>query len=225
MNSKHLLVILSLVSLLTACPNSTPADTTPPSISLVASASNITVASNLILTATASDNVGVTRVEFYAGASKLGEDSTPADGFKQTLPLTSSSNGSKSYTAKAFDAAGNNQTSNTVTVTVAIPVAPVDTTGPTLLSSTATSNTSVNLIFSEAIVGGTVTGNFKIFEDLTVTAASVSGDAKTVTLTTGPQTKDTSYAVLVSNVTDVAGNAFDLSNTNPLATSFIGLGP
>lgn len=233
MNSKQLLVALSLVSLLTACPstggssNPNPADTSAPTISLEASNGNdkITTAGNLTLTATASDSVGVTRVEFYAGTSKLGEDSTPADGFQQTVLLTSSSNGSKSYTAKAFDAAGNSQTSNAVTVTVAIPVAPVDTTGPTLLSSTAKSNTSVDLVFSEAIVGGNVTGNFKIFENLTVTAASVSSDAKTVTLTTSPQTKDTSYAVLVSSVTDVAGNAFDQQNTNPFATSFSGVGP
>jgi len=109
---------IALLLLLVAC---TPVgDTTPPSVSLSASPTTVTDYSPLTLTANASDNKGVTRVEFYDGSQKIGEDTTPADGFSLSFRLKSSDNGSKSYTAKAFDAAGNSATSSPVSVSVNI---------------------------------------------------------------------------------------------------------
>ena len=68
------------------------------------------------MTATASDAVGVTKVEFYQGATKLGEDlSSP---YAYGWDTTSVANGNYSLTAKAFDAAGNISTSSAVSVTV-----------------------------------------------------------------------------------------------------------
>jgi chitinase len=225
----------TLMAVLVACPTSTPnpapiTDTTKPTVSLGTSSINITTAGSITLTATASDNVGVTKVEFFDGTSKLGEDSSTGDGFTQAVPLTSSSNGSKSYTAKAFDAAGNTQTSAALVVTVAVPAA--DITRPTLTASTALSSTSVQLVFSEAIVGGDDPANFKLkLGDLTtslaVTAASVSSDKTTVTLTTAAQTPDEQYLLFITeaNVKDVAGNTFDQTGSNSLRFTIIGFKP
>lgn len=97
-------------------------DTTPPTVSLTSSATSVTAAGNITLTATASDNVGVTRVEFYDGANPLGTDTSSP--YTQVVALTAASNGTRSYTARAFDAAGNSGTSNAVPVTVNIQGAP-----------------------------------------------------------------------------------------------------
>jgi hypothetical protein len=97
-------------------------DVTQPTVSLVSSATGtVTVASTITLTATAADNVGVTRVDFLDGATLLGSDTTAP--YTQAVALTSANNGTHSYTARAFDAAGNNRTSTAVVITVNIQVA------------------------------------------------------------------------------------------------------
>lgn len=230
---RNILIPIGLLLSLAACSpaGGGSADTTAPTVSLVASSSNVTAAGSITLTATASDNVGVTKVEFYDGATKLGEDiSAP---YTQTLSYTAANNGSKSYTAKAYDAANYSQTSNAASVTVAIPTGPADTTPPTLVSTTALSNTRVQMLFSEAIVGGNVLANFTITTDLTdslgISAASVSGDGKTVTLTTAPQTKNQAYIALVKNITDLTGNRIGGMGQNctsgSFCASFTGIGP
>lgn len=201
-------------------------DNTPPTVSLASSSTNVTVAGNITLTATATDNVGVTKVEFFDGAIKLGEDTTPGDGFTQTVALTIANNGTKSYTAKAFDGANNSATSTAVSVTVAIVA---DTKGPIVLKSTAKSSTTVEVVFNEAVVGGNVAGNFTIFSasvtTLAVTAASTSVDGKTVTLTTASQTPNEAYGFTAMNLKDLAGNALVLSDSNSINTNFTGFVP
>jgi endoglucanase len=95
-----------------------PVDPTPPTVSLASSATTVTAPGSITLTATASDNVGVSRVEFSEGAALLGTDT--ASPYTQVVSFTAANNGTHTYTAKAFDAAGNNRTSNAVTVTVNI---------------------------------------------------------------------------------------------------------
>src|SRR5215813_14110035 len=73
-----------------------------------------------MITATASVNVGVSRVEFYDGATLKGTATAPPYTF--AWPVSSASNGLHSWTAKAYDAAGNNATSTAVSVTVNIAV-------------------------------------------------------------------------------------------------------
>jgi endoglucanase len=93
-------------------------DTTKPVVSLTSSATSVIAAGNITLTATATDNVGVTRVDFFDGTTLLGTDTTSP--YTQTVALTGANNGPHSYTAKASDAAGNNTTSAAVAVTVSI---------------------------------------------------------------------------------------------------------
>jgi Bacterial Ig domain/Beta-propeller repeat len=93
-------------------------DTTVPTVTLE-SIANVTTESTITLRATASDNVAVSKVDFYDGTTKLGEDTSSP--YSWDLPVTLGDNGTKSFAAKAFDAAGNNTTSAAQAVTVSIP--------------------------------------------------------------------------------------------------------
>ena len=75
---------------------------------------------------------------------------------------------------------------------------------PTLVSATgATDRLHVAVVFSKAMVPATATNiaNYAI-SGLSVSAASISGDHRTVTLTTSLQGEGTQYTVTVNNVTD-----------------------
>lgn len=95
-----------------------PGDTTPPTVSLVSSAISVTAAGSITLTASASDNVGVSRVEFYEGSTLLATDSSAP--YTTTVAFTSANNGTHSFTARAFDPEGNSTLSSAVLVTVNI---------------------------------------------------------------------------------------------------------
>jgi ABC-type uncharacterized transport system auxiliary subunit len=80
----------TLMAVLVACPapTSNPAptgDTTKPTVSLASSSTNITTAGSITLTATASDNVGVTKVEFFDGAT-VQSPTLPKPSMRQATP-------------------------------------------------------------------------------------------------------------------------------------------
>ena len=91
-----------------------PPDTTPPAVSLTAPANGATVSGTVALSASASDNVGVARVEFYVDGSLL----STATSAPYTASWVTSTNGSHTLLAKAYDAAGNLGTSSAIAVTV-----------------------------------------------------------------------------------------------------------
>lgn len=93
-----------------------PTDNIPPTVSLTAPVNGATLTGTTAITANASDNIGVTRVEFYAGSTYLGNDTTSP--YSYSWNTTSVPNGTYNLTAKAFDGAGNNTTSSAVSVTV-----------------------------------------------------------------------------------------------------------
>jgi hypothetical protein len=90
----------------------TAGDTTPPAVS----ASESGASGTITLSATASDNVGVTKVEFYVDGALKGSDTTAA--YSMTLDSTTLANGSHTLTAKAYDAANNVATSSAVSFSV-----------------------------------------------------------------------------------------------------------
>jgi endoglucanase len=94
-------------------------DIRAPTVTLASSATSVTTAGSITLTSSATDNVGVTRVEFRDGNSLLSTDTSAP--YTASVGLTSAQNGTRTYTARAFDAAGNSATSAVVTITVNIP--------------------------------------------------------------------------------------------------------
>lgn len=91
-------------------------DTTPPSATLTAPSSGSTLTGTVTVSANATDNVGVASVDFYAGTTLIGTDTTAP--YSISFNTTTVANGSYTLTAKAKDGAGNVGTSTGVSVTV-----------------------------------------------------------------------------------------------------------
>ncbi|TGE28474.1 glycosyl hydrolase family 18 protein [Hymenobacter metallicola] len=151
------------------------ATNTPPTVSLTSPANNATYAApaSITLTANAADANGtVSKVEFFQGTTKLGEDLTAPYSFSWTGVAA----GTYSLTAKATDNAGAATTSAAVTVTVTGGT----TNTPPTVSLTAptggasyTAPASITLTANAADANGTVSkveffqGSTKLGEDLT----------------------------------------------------------
>jgi len=91
-------------------------ETAPPSVSLIAPVTDTTASGFIEITATASDNVGVSMVEFYQnGVLLLAGNEVP---YTFNWDTTTVGNGSYSLVARVHDSAGNSQQSATVSVTV-----------------------------------------------------------------------------------------------------------
>ncbi|WP_263630513.1 Ig-like domain-containing protein [Geomonas agri] len=118
-------VLLGWIMLLTAAcgggGGGTPAgspDVTAPSVALTAPANGTTIAGVTAVTADASDDVGVTKVEFYLNGVLQGSDSSAP--YSYSWDPSTLARGSYTWTAKAYDAAGNQRQSAAVTVTVPV---------------------------------------------------------------------------------------------------------
>ncbi len=89
---------------------------TPPSVSVTSPIAGATVSGSVTLAATASDNVGVTRVKFKVDGIELLRDySSP---YTATWDSGLATPGVHTITANAYDAAGNVTVSKAVSVTV-----------------------------------------------------------------------------------------------------------
>jgi uncharacterized membrane protein len=93
-----------------------PPDTTPPTTSITSPANNATVSGTITVTASASDNVGVVKVEFYIDSVLKSTVTTSPYTFSWNTNTVA--NGTHTIFSKAYDAANNVGTSATVTVTV-----------------------------------------------------------------------------------------------------------
>ena len=92
-------------------------DLTLPTVAVTAPGAGATVAGTVSVTATASDNVGVSGVQFRLDGGNLGAEDTAAP-YSVSWNTTSTANGNHTLTAIARDAAGNQRTSAGVTVAV-----------------------------------------------------------------------------------------------------------
>ncbi|MCC6947006.1 MAG: peptidoglycan-binding protein [Bradyrhizobiaceae bacterium] len=92
-------------------------DTSAPTVSLTGPSNGATVSGNVPISASASDNIGVTGVEFKLNTNTLIQDDTSSP-YSITWDSTSASDGSHAIIAVARDAAGNRATSTSVAVTV-----------------------------------------------------------------------------------------------------------
>jgi endonuclease YncB( thermonuclease family) len=100
------------------------ADTTPPTVALTAPAAGATSSCTVVVSANASDNVGVASVQFKLDGSNLGSAVT-ASPYSISWNTTLASNGAHALTAMARDIAGNSAVSAAVNVTVSNAVTPV----------------------------------------------------------------------------------------------------
>lgn len=94
----------------------TAGDTEVPAIDLTTPASGATIANTSTIAANATDNVGITKVEFYINGSLKSADTTSP--YTYNWDTAGAQNGNTSLMVKAYDAAGNSN-SDSVQVMVA----------------------------------------------------------------------------------------------------------
>jgi thermitase len=97
-------------------PTPTSSDTTSPSVSITSplNGSTVAVRSTVSIQASASDNIGITRVEFYVnGTLSCSDTSSP---YTCSWKVPGAKNKSYTLMARAYDAAGNSSTSS-ITIT------------------------------------------------------------------------------------------------------------
>jgi len=173
-------------------------DTTAPVVSVTAPAEGQVLTGTVTVTATASDNVAVTKVEFYVDDQQLeNTDTTSPYGFSldsTTLPF-----GTHTITARAYDAANNITTSTPVNVTVDN-VDYIAPSVPTGLTATAASTSQINLSWTAST------------DNIGVTGYNILRDGVQVATTAGTTYQDaglaasTAYDYTVAAF-DAAGNA------------------
>ncbi len=86
-----------------------PVDVTPPEVSLLQPADGANCTGKIIISAQATDNQAIAKVEFYQNSKKIGEDI--AAPYQIEWDTAYIANGTYNLTAKAFDATGNNAVS------------------------------------------------------------------------------------------------------------------
>jgi thermitase len=128
-------------------------DITAPQVAISSPAASATVSGVVDVLVDATDNVGVTKLEFYVNASRLA--STTASSAAFVWDTRALADGSYTLEARAYDAAGNAGYSAKVTVKVANSAA--DTTAPTVAiispsdGSTVTKTVSIKVAASDNV--------------------------------------------------------------------------
>jgi len=179
----------------------TPNDTQAPTVTLTAPKEGDSVTGSVALTATATDNTGVARVEFYDNTTLVGTDTSSP--YSVNWDSSKAANGSHLITARAYDAAGNvGSDSNTVTTKNGDTQAPATPTG---LSGTAQSYNSIKLTWTAATDNIGVTG-YTVYRD-SVPVATVGN---VTTYTDNNLSANTSYDYQLQAV-DAAGNKSGMS--------------
>ncbi|MCO5176243.1 MAG: S8 family serine peptidase [Thermomicrobiales bacterium] len=91
---------------------------TPPSVAIVSPAGATTVAGSVNISATAGDDVGVTKVAFFVDNASIGVDTNGSDGWGVSWTSSSVGDGAHVLTATATDTANQSTTSAAITVDV-----------------------------------------------------------------------------------------------------------
>ena len=183
-------------------------DTTPPATSITAPSNGATVSGTISVTASASDNVGVSKVELYLDGALQATDTTSP--YSWSWNTTTATNASHVLTSTAYDAAGNSASSTAVTVTVNNVA---DTTPPSAPSNLAASGARKKI----SLTWTASTDNVGVTAYQVLRSSSATG-----TFTQIATTSSTSYSDNVASrstwfykvtASDAAGNVSGASNT------------
>lgn len=151
-------------------------DTQPPTVAVTSPSSGARLTGLVTLEASATDNVGVTHVEFFVDGVSVGQVTSAP--WQAQVDLSSATDGAHTLTAKAVDAAGNSATSDGVAVTVGN--GPVDQAAPGVSVVRPTTGQSSGLEVTVEVTATDDVGVAKV--DLEVDGALVK------TLTSAPWT-------------------------------------
>jgi chitinase len=162
-------------------------DTTAPTTAISSPAAGATVSGTITVSATASDNVGVSRVELLVDGTVRVTDTTSPYSFSWNT--TTVANGTRSLQTRAFDAAGNSGTSAARSVTVSNTGGGTCTTVPPTpggLTSPSKTNNSVQLDWNDVTPGANCTIQYRVFRNnsLIATIGSSSYNATSLSAST-----------------------------------------
>ncbi len=184
-------------------------DTTPPTVSITAPVDGNTVSGSVNVTATAADNVGVTKVDFLVdGTLKTTVQTAP---YSYSWSTTALSNGTHSVSVIAYDAAG-----NTSTDSASVTVQNGDTQAPSVpagLSATAAAYNKVNLAWTASTDNVGVTGYYVVRNGVTIAQI---GSVTTYSDTTVSASTQYKYQLIAH---DAAGNVSAASAVSTAATA------
>ena len=192
-----------------------PLDATPPAVNITAPQADSTVSgATVAVSANASDNTGVTKVEFFVNSTLALSD--PSAPYSYAWDTTKVQNGSQRLTVKAYDGAGNISSD-----TLLVNVQNGDTQAPavpTAVTATATAYNNVQLTWKASTDNTAVTG-YRVTRNGTV-VAQLGAVTNYKDVTTAPATQ---YSYQVAAL-DAVGNASAASSaatvtTPPLSTA------
>ena len=172
------------------------------SVQPTVSAAETGTSGSITVSANASDNVGVTLVEFYVDNVLKATSNVPP--YTANIDSTTLSNGSHSLVAKAYDAAGNVGTSAAVSFSVNN-AAPVDTTAPAVTAS-------------ESGTSGTITLSANASDNVGVSKVEFYVDnVLKGTDTSAPYTMTLDSLTLTNASHALTAKAFDAANNSTLS--------
>ena len=179
----------------------------PPTVAVSSPASGANVSGNVTLAANASDDRGLSKIEFFVDGNEVGEDVDPAGGWTTTWAAPAL-DGSRTVTAVATDNASQTTTSAPVTIVVNNPaismhVHDIDGTRVSL-SSTFWQARATIAVFNnkeQALSGRTVRIRWGTS---TTTYSCTTSTAGTCTIKS-PKYRKSSVAKIVATVTSVSG--------------------
>ncbi len=167
-------------------------DTTAPATAMTSPSTGATLTGTVTVSANASDNVGVSRVDFYAGATLIGSDSTAP--YSLSWNTTSVANGDYALSTRAFDASGNSGASANVSVTVSNAVSACGITEQMLLnpgfeSGNVSWTASTGVIASNAstartgswralLAGKAIDTTYTLYQQLTIPSTACTASLK-----------------------------------------------
>jgi hypothetical protein len=151
-----------------AVSSSSGPDSTPPSVAFTSPTAGALHNGTVTITATASDNVGVARVEFFHGSTLVFTDAAAPYTVMWGAP-----NGPVTLTARAYDAAGNVGTASVSftadriqpAVSITAPASGATVSGTVIVSASATDNTAVSRVSfyaNGALIGTATAAPFQV---------------------------------------------------------------
>ena len=189
-------------------PAPAPTDTTKPTVVIANPLAGSTVTGTVTVSANATDNIGVTRVELKVNGTTVASDSSGPFAFAWDTKGTA--NGTANLVAVAYDAAGNVASSSTVAVNVAnataLPAPTTDTTPPVVAITNPVAgvvNGNVEVVANASDNSGAAGIKLSIYID---GSAVATGSGSSLSYRWNTRKISTGYHTVQAVARDAAGN-------------------
>lgn len=183
-------------------------DTTAPSVQIASPTASSTLSGQATVAVAATDNVGVTRTEWYLNGALMGSAATGSAAFAWNT--TSYANGSYTVQARAYDAAGNSNSSAPETVLVQNAVA--DTAAPAATINAPAAGSTVSGIVSVSVSATDNVGVTRVEWYLNGTMVGSSASSSAI-FSWNTTTRPNGSCTLQAKAFDAAGNVGSSSVT------------